>query len=195
MTALTFSVAAIAFWMLRLRSPPLPVPIITSPDHPTTITRICDVYKDYLAFSSATRVQTLYEALGLDATQNPGIGEVWAALRERVESDYYADSAPADDGTSSGWQHEEKTQEGDGKGNEESGNHVANGHGLPPSPLPLPPSPPIKPKASEVWAQIGDVLIDTNLRTTYDQAFMSVLTGLGVDRTVALRRICRLDEE
>ncbi|KDN68290.1 hypothetical protein CSUB01_11209 [Colletotrichum sublineola] len=217
MTALVCGVAAAAFWLARLRSPPLPVPIICNPDHqselrisfterkahrqnccgksdsllnppglPDTIAHICDVYRDYLSFSSATQVQTLYEVLGLDAACNPGVADVWLALRDRMEGNYYANGAPLNDaGTSAGSLHEwwdrkrgvkgDPVGHGDGEASWES------------SPR-LPPPPPMAPQASEVWAQIGNVLIDSKLRATYDQAFMSVLTGLGVDRTAALSR-------
>lgn len=219
--ALVCGVASAAFWLMRLRSPPLPVPIISNPDHQSesqsphrrkspgtlarksdsllssgladTVAHICDVYRDYLSFSSATQVQTLYEALSLDAARNPGAADVWAALRDRVEGDYHANGvALGDDGPPDGSPHGDGHLKGDGKeylggrGEEEASS------GSPPR---LTPSPPMAPRASEVWAQIGNVLIDGGLRMTYDQAFMSVLTGLGVDRTAALSRTCRWSEE
>ncbi|KAK1566393.1 uncharacterized protein LY79DRAFT_584814 [Colletotrichum navitas] len=184
MAALVCGVVAIAIWLARLRSPSLPLPIISNPDHQNTIAHICDVYRDYLSFSSATQVQTLYEALGLDAVRNPGVADVWLALRDRVEGNYYANGAPLDDdddGPSVGLLH-----------GHDKGDLRDDGDG---EPRRLPPPPPPAPQATDVWAQIGNVLIDSKLRTTYDQAFMPVLTGLGVDRTAALSRTCRWNEE
>ncbi|KAK1962509.1 hypothetical protein LY78DRAFT_672525 [Colletotrichum sublineola] len=165
--AMVCGVAAATFWLARLRSPPLPLPIISDPDHQTT------------------QVQTLYEALGLDAARNPGVADVWLAVRDMVEEKYYANGRPSVVllHGAEGWDEDDN--------NPLSGSEASRAISSPR----LPPPPPMAPQASDVWAQIGNVLIDSKLRATYDQAFMSVLTGLGVDRTAALSRTCRWNEE
>ncbi|GJD05478.1 hypothetical protein ColKHC_14303 [Colletotrichum higginsianum] len=206
MTALACGVAAAAFWLARLRSPHLPVPIISNPDHQNTIAHICDVYRDYLSFSTATQVLKLYEILGLDAAWNPGVADVWLALRDRVEGNYYVNGGPLDDiSTSAGLLHGERDENQNQDQTKEKkkrdakgwlGSHDDGEASWASSWSPqLPPLPPMPPQASEVWAQIANVLIDSKLRTTYDQVFMSVLTGLGVDRTAVLSRMCRWNEE
>ncbi|KDN60817.1 hypothetical protein CSUB01_11429 [Colletotrichum sublineola] len=154
--AMVCGVAAATFWLARLRSPPLPLPIISDPDHQNIIAHICDVYRDYLSFSSATQVQTLYEALGLDAARNPGVADVWLAVRDMVEEKYYANGRP-----SVVLLHGAEGWDGDDN-NPLSGSEASRAISSPR----LPPPPPMAPQASDVWAQIGNVLIDSKLRAT-----------------------------
>ncbi|KAI8217609.1 hypothetical protein K4K54_011362 [Colletotrichum sp. SAR 10_86] len=190
MRACACAVAAAVYWYTQLRSPPLPVPIISTPGHQIsfapgladTIKNICDVYWDYLSYSTATQVPTFYEALGLDDARNPGVADVWSALQDRLDGIYHANGAPlADDGPAIGSLH-------GAEGKEYFGSF---GDGEPSLGL----SPPVAPQASEAWTQIGNVLMDSKLRSTYDRAFMPVLTGLGVDRKAALSNMCLWDRE
>lgn len=123
-----------------------------------------------------------------------------------MEENYYANGGPLDDiSTSAGLLHGERDENQNQDQTKEKKKRDAKGwlgshddgeaswvSSLSPQ---LPPLPPMPPQASEVWAQIANVLIDSKLRTTYDQVFMSVLTGLGVDRTAALSRTYRWNEE
>ncbi|GKT96736.1 hypothetical protein Ct61P_14586 [Colletotrichum tofieldiae] len=145
--AVAMGLASIGFaaWYSRLlRYPSLPMPVIPTSHHQTAVTRICDVHKDYLTFRSATQVETLYEALGLEVAARPSVDAVWAALRARVEGHYYQAGAAT---------------------------HMVL-------------------DASDVWSQVANVLMDDGLRGTYDEAFIPMLTGMGVDRKAVLGRTC-----
>ncbi|GKT61028.1 hypothetical protein ColTof4_01141 [Colletotrichum tofieldiae] len=178
--AVAMGLASIGFaaWYSRLlRYPSLPMPVIPTSHHQTAVTRICDVHKDYLTFRSATQVETLYEALGLEVAARPSVDAVWAALRARVEGHYYQAGGGNTHGGGNG--------HGGGSGRPDNAGGQGGAAGRHP-----PEAEPVQLDASDVWSQVANVLMDDGLRGTYDEAFIPMLTGMGVDRKAVLGRTC-----